>query len=93
MNEQRKEEVENFMYIEEASKLKRTDEISFNQVIVDMGYEDDFFKRIKCYEFGGEMKKAKGHRKLAKKGKSGYLYTEEDIEEMINIVNKVYTDC
>ena len=62
VNDMRKEEVESFMYIEEATKLKKTDEITFNQVIVDMGYEDDFFKRIKCYEYGGDMKKSKGHK-------------------------------
>ena len=92
VNEMRKEQVENFMYIEETSKLKKTDEITFNQVIKDLGYEDDFFKRIKCYELGGTMKEKKGHRKIAKKGKSGYIFTMDDLEEMKEIVKEVYKD-
>ena len=93
VNDMRKEEVENFMYIEEASKLKRTDEITFNQVIVNLGYEDDFFKRIKCYEYGGEMKKSKGHKRISKKGRdSVYVYTDDDLDEMREIVKRVYTE-
>ena len=93
VNEIRKEEVENFMYIEEAKKLKKTDEITFNQVIMDLGYEDDFFKRIKCYEYGGEVKKSKGHKRISKKGRdSVYVYTDEDLEDMKEIVKKVYDE-
>ena len=93
VNDMRKEEVENFMYIEEASKLKKTDEITFNQVISALGYEDDFFKRIKCYEYGGEMKQSKGHKRISKKGRdSVYMYTDEDIDEMKEIVKKVYSE-
>jgi hypothetical protein len=80
------------MYVEEASKLKKTDEITFNQVIVDLGYEDDFFKRIKCYEYGGDMKKSKGHKRISKKGRDSiYVYTDEDLYEMREIVKRVYS--
>ena len=93
INEKRKDEVESFMYIEEASKLKKTDEISFGQVIQDLGYEDDFFKRLKCYEYGSDMKEKKGHKKICKKGRQcGYIYTDEDIEEMRKIVKNVYEE-
>jgi predicted DNA-binding ArsR family transcriptional regulator len=94
INEMRKEEVENFMYIEEVSKLKKTDEINFNQVIRDLGYDDDFFRRIKCYEYGGDMKNNKGHKKVTKRGrhKMEYIYTEEDLDEMKEIVRRVYAE-
>jgi len=93
VNEMRKEEVESFMYVEEAKKLKLTDEITFNQVIQDLGYEDDFFKRIKCIDIGGEMKREKGHKMLTKKGKNefAYTYTKEDLDEMKEIVKRVYS--
>ena len=93
VNDMRKEEVESFMYVEEASKLKKTDEITFNQVIQDLGYEDDFFKRIKCYEYGGEVKKSKGHKRVTKKGRdSVYVYTNDDLEDMRGIVRRVYSE-
>ena len=93
INEMRKQEVDSFMYIEEAKRLKKTDELSFNQVISELGFEDDFFKRIKCYEIGGEMKQKKGHKIIQKKGrKPGYLYTTDDLDEMREIVKKVYNE-
>ena len=93
VNDMRKDEVENFMYVEEATKLKRTDEITFNQVIHDLGYEDDFYRRLKCYEYGGDMKKNKGHKRVTKKGRdSVYVYTDEDLDEMRDIVKRVYSE-
>ena len=93
INEIRREEVESFMYIEEARRLKRTDEISFNQVIAELGFEDDFFRRIKCYELGGQMKEKKGHKPVAKKGKkAAYIYTKDDLDEMREIVKNVYSE-
>lgn len=93
VNDMRKIEVENFMYIQEASKLKKTDEITFSQVICDMGLEDDFFKRMACYRIGGEMKEQKGHRKIAKKGSnSQYIFTKDDLEDMKKIVKRVFLD-
>lgn len=93
VNEKRKEEVENFMYIEEATKLKKTDEITFKQVILSLGYEDDFFKRIKCYEHGDEKKAQKGHKKIAKKGReAAYIFTSDDLGDMREIVHRVYSE-
>lgn len=93
VNEMRKIEVENFMYIQEASKLKKTDEVNFSQIITDMGYKDDFFKRMKCFEYGEAMKENKGHKKVARKGtESKYLFTLDDIDDMKLIVAKVYNE-
>jgi hypothetical protein len=92
INEMKQEEVENYMYIEEALKSRKTDEVTFNQIIEDLGYEDDFFKRIRCLERGCSMKIKKGHKKIAKKGKKPeFLYTYEDVEDMKKIVTEVYS--
>lgn len=91
VNELRKDAVESFMYIEEAKKLKKTDEITFLQVIQEMGYVDDFFKRIKCYDEGEYMKRSKGHKMISKKGKEqAYIYTRDDLDDMREIVKRVF---
>tara|TARA_B100001287_G_C22618866_1_gene498991 strand:+ start:83 stop:952 length:870 start_codon:yes stop_codon:yes gene_type:complete len=92
INELRHQEINKFAYVENANKLKTTDEISFNQVIYDLGYQDDFFKRIKCFEYGSEMKEKKGHKMINKKGESVYIYTREDLDDMIQIVHRVYSE-
>lgn len=92
INQMRKEEFETYQYTNETAKIRKSDEITWSQVIRELGYKDEFFIRSECAKAGSNMKRRKGHKKVAKRGReSVYIYTAEDLEEMKQIVQNVYT--
>tara|TARA_Y100000361_G_scaffold154345_1_gene179804 strand:- start:2340 stop:3206 length:867 start_codon:yes stop_codon:yes gene_type:complete len=92
INELREEEMESFLYVQETSKIKKTEEITWSQVIRSQGYDDDFYKRMECARRGSIMKYKKGHVKVSKRGReSVFIYTDADLKEMKSIVNDVFS--
>ena len=72
------------------TKQKDVDEITFSQVISDLGYEDDFFLRMKCYEKGAEIKLSNGQTTNRKGKYSVYSYKKEDYDIMKQIVQSLF---